>query len=69
MLAILASDSGAIPSYARVDVRFGWRRDGLALSLVGQNLLDSSHKETEDDAIQLSSEVPRSLHGILTLQF
>ncbi|MGV3654567.1 MAG: TonB-dependent receptor plug domain-containing protein [Noviherbaspirillum sp.] len=35
-----------VPSYTELDLRYGWQlRRGLELSLVGQNLLDSSHPE------------------------
>ena len=36
----------AVPAYQALDLRWGWRiRRGVALSVVGQNLLDGSHPE------------------------
>jgi outer membrane receptor protein involved in Fe transport len=57
--------SGALPleapAYTRADLGVTWRpRDGLALSLWGQNLLDAGHPEASD------AQVPRTLYAQLS---
>ncbi len=52
--------SPAVPAYTAVDLRYGWKiRRDLELSVVGQNLLDSSHPEF--DAAPNRSEYERSV--------
>jgi iron complex outermembrane receptor protein len=41
-----ALERPAVPAYTAVDLRLGWRlRQGLELSIVGQNLFDPRHAE------------------------
>ena len=56
-------------SYVAVDARLGWSpRQGVDLSLVGQNLFDSAHPEFNPDFIfSVPTEVERSIYGKITL--
>lgn len=57
-------------AYCRLDTRLAWQAmDGLELSLVGQNLLYSSHKEFNGFLYQPSSEVPRTFYANVTWKF
>ena len=58
-------------SYVAVDARLGWSpREGVDLSLVGQNLFDSGHPEfTPDFIFSIPTEVERSIYGKVTLNF
>ena len=58
-------------SYVAFDARLGWSpREGVDLSLVGQNLFDSSHPEFNPDFIfSIPTEVERSIYGKVTLSF
>ncbi len=58
-------------SYVAVDARLGWSpREGVDLSLVGQNLFDSGHPEFNPDFIfSIPTEVERSIYGKVTLSF
>jgi iron complex outermembrane recepter protein len=60
-----------VPSYARLDVRFGWRfGERFEVSAAGQNLLDSRHLEfTGNDVGVRSSYVQRSAYGRVTWKF
>jgi len=60
-----------VPSYTRLDLRFGWRMsERIEFSAGGQNLLNDRHLEfTGDDAGVLSSQVKRSAYGKLTWRF
>lgn len=50
--------------YLTLDMRLGWQpRPGLELSLVGQNLFQSSHQEYDPEFQALASEVPRGIYG------
>ena len=50
-----ASSSG-VAAYTTLDLRYAWRlRQGLELSLVGQNLLDSQHSEFVPDLLPSQS--------------
>lgn len=50
-----------VPAYVRADLGVTWRpRAGLALSLWGQNLLDSGHPEASD------AQVPRTVYAQLS---
>ncbi len=56
--------NGSIPTNVRVDLRVGWQpREGIRLSVVGQNLFDSSHAEFEDALFGPRSLVNRSVYG------
>jgi iron complex outermembrane receptor protein len=59
-----------IPNYFRFDTRLGWKpMEGLELSLVGQNLLDSEHPEFSGFIYQNGSQIPRSVFGMVTVRF
>jgi outer membrane receptor protein involved in Fe transport len=60
-----------VPSYARLDLRFGWRiAEGVEISAVGRNLLDGRHEEfAGSDAAVLTSQVKRSAYGKVTFTF
>ncbi len=60
-----------VPSYTRVDTRFGWRiGERLDLSVVGQNLLDNRHAEFGGQFQRIySTEVKRSVYGKITWRF
>lgn len=61
-----------VPSYVTLDARLGWEpREGLELSLVGQNLLDNAHPEARNEgtASALPHEMRRSVYGKLTWRF
>jgi iron complex outermembrane receptor protein len=60
-----------VPSYARLDLRFGWRiAEGVEISAGGQNLLDGRHEEfAGSDAAILTTQVKRSAYGKVTFTF
>ena len=60
-----------VDSYFSLDLRLGWYvNDDLELSVVGQNLLDSQHKEIESDFIGTeATEFERSVYAKATLYF
>lgn len=59
-----------VPSNVRVDLRLGWQpRDGLRLSLVGQNLFDERRPEFQDGIFGPRSLVERSFYGKVEWQF
>ena len=60
-----------VPQYTSVDVRLAWKPIiHLEISLVGQNLLDSSHLEFVPEFLKsLSTENERSFYGKITLNF
>ncbi|MGI9627077.1 MAG: TonB-dependent receptor plug domain-containing protein [Longimicrobiales bacterium] len=56
-----------VPSYTRFDVRVGWHAtEHLEFSLVGQNLTSGRHMEFENGLFTLSTQVPRSVYGMVT---
>lgn len=58
------------PSYLEGDLRVAWRPiEDLELSLVGQNLFDSSHPEFAPGLGGALVEVPRSVYGRLSWSF
>ena len=63
----------AIPSYITMDLRLAWRpREHLELAVVGQNLLQSDHREfpgSSADSPVLSTEVPRGVYGTITWKY
>jgi iron complex outermembrane receptor protein len=63
--------SGAIPSYTRLDTGLTWRfTEGLAMSVVGQNLVKDRHLEFLDDNQTVRATlVKRSGYAKLTWQF
>ncbi len=59
-----------VPAYIRVDCRLGWSwRHKLDFDLVLQNLQESQHPEFFSTFGVLSTEVRRSLHAKITLNF
>lgn len=63
-------DALNIPDYFRFDSRVSWKPlKGLELSLVGQNLFDSYHKEFKAISVLPSVEVGRSVYGKVTWRF
>lgn len=63
-----ALPDGVTPSYTEADLRLGYRiSDRAELALVGENLLNDQHFETQDPARRLS--FGRSLSGALRLRF
>ena len=63
--------SGHIPAYTRLDTGLTWRwTEGLAMSVVGQNLVKDRHLEFLDDSETLRSTlIKRSAYLKLTWQF
>jgi iron complex outermembrane receptor protein len=60
----------AIPDYTRLDVRLGWvPLQGVDLSLIGQNLLQSEHQEFSPFLYETSEEIGRSVIAKATLRF
>lgn len=59
-----------VKDYWRLDTRLGWRvSDGLELSLVGQNLLQSAHREYSSPTDLNSTEIERGFYGKATWYF
>jgi iron complex outermembrane recepter protein len=57
-------------AYYRLDMRLAWQAmTGMEISLVGQNLLYSSHKEFNGFLYQNSAEVPPSFYANVTWKF
>lgn len=66
----LGSGNSVIPSYLQFDSRLAWRpTEGVELSLVGKNLLDSQHPEFGGFVYQSQIEVPRTVFGRVALAF
>ncbi|MGV7222251.1 MAG: TonB-dependent receptor plug domain-containing protein [Nitrospinales bacterium] len=58
-----------VPGFTRVDLRLGWKpTDYFKLSLVGQNVFDSSHPEL-NELFEFSSETQRSFYAKATFEF
>jgi len=63
-------DQAPVSSYTSLDVRLSWQATkDLELSLVGQNLLNSSHSEFVQGAFFQPTEIERSVFGQLKLTF
>ena len=60
-----------IPSYVEMDARLAWRpTKNVELSIVGQNLLKSSHLEYRPSSINIQqTEVQRGVFGKITFSF
>ena len=60
--------TGNIPSYLELDLRFAWTiTDGVELSVVGQNLLESSHEEFVGVILPPpATEIKRGVYGKIT---
>ncbi len=68
--AIAPAGVAAIASYVRLDSRLSWKPlDRLELSLVGQNLLQSQHREFSNFLYQNQVEVPRTVYGNISWKF
>lgn len=64
------SQASRIDDYVRVDFRLGWRpEDNIELSLVGQNLVGSSHAEGSADLYTVPGEVERGVYFQVTSRF
>jgi iron complex outermembrane receptor protein len=61
----------AVDGYASLDLRLGWKpRQGLELSLVGQDLLDGSHAEFSPEVIPThATAAQRGFYGRLEWRF
>jgi len=65
-----AGETGNIDNYVRLDLRAAYRPlDWLELALVGQNLTDPRHYEYADIQLAESSQVPRTVHGSVWIEF
>jgi len=59
-----------IDEYVTLDLRLAWRpASGVELSLVGQDLLDSSHMEFVQENFTRPTEVERRVYGTVTYRF
>ncbi len=64
-----ALPSIAVESYVTLDARLAWRpRSNLEISLVGQNLIERSHREFVS-ADGLSTKIQRGLYGKIVFEF
>ncbi len=58
-----------VPMYTRFDMRLGWEpNENFELSLVGQNLFDPSHPES-NELLERATETQRSFYAKGTLRF
>jgi iron complex outermembrane receptor protein len=64
-------ESGAIPSYTRIDTGLTWRwTEGLSMSVVGQDLVKDRHLEFVDSSgFVRSTLIKRSVYAKFTWQF
>lgn len=59
-----------VSNYWRLDMRLGWQiEDGIEFSLVGQNLLDPTHREFGSVPEAMAAEIERSIYGNVTWRF
>ena len=59
-----------VPSYTRVDSRFGWQpTERLDISVGGQNLLDPRHFEFGNGGLNTATQVGRIVYGKFTWRF
>jgi hypothetical protein len=61
--AFIPAPSPTVPEYCTLDARLAWQYRDVEVSLVGQNLTESRHREF---GIQ---EIPRAVYGKVTLRF
>lgn len=60
----------SVDDYWRFDTRLGWQAtDTIELSLVGQNLLEDSHREFSSSTSIGATNVQRSIYGSVTWRF
>jgi iron complex outermembrane receptor protein len=65
---VAALPSPAVPDYAELDARLGWRVNRhLELSVVGRNLIHPQHAEF--GAAASRQEIERSVYGTITWRF
>ncbi|MBD3676201.1 MAG: TonB-dependent receptor plug domain-containing protein [Planctomycetaceae bacterium] len=60
------------PAYMSMDCRVAWRpRENMELSLVGQNLLDSHHKEYDTSIFvkEVPTQVQRGMYAMFAMEF
>ena len=58
-----------LDSYTRMDLRLAWKpTNKIELSLVGQNLLEGSHREFDNQRV-FATEVERSFYGKVVFRF
>ena len=55
--------SPKVPEYFTLDARLAWQYKDVEISLVGQNLTESRHREFG------TQEIPRAVYGKVTLRF
>jgi iron complex outermembrane receptor protein len=53
----------SVPDYVALDTRLAWQYRDVEIALIGQNLLESEHREFG------MNEIPRSVYGKITLRF
>ena len=59
-----------VDDYVRFDVNLGWQiTDNMKFNLVGQNLMDDSHREFSSPTSLNATEVQRGVFGKLTCKF
>jgi iron complex outermembrane recepter protein len=61
--------SANAPAYSRLDLRLGWSRGPVAMSVTGQNLLDADHLEFDRIDGRIATRIPRSATARLTWTF
>jgi len=67
---IPAGQTQNVEQYVRLDLRAAWRPvDGLELAIVGQNLTDPRHYQYADIQLSESSQIPRTVHGSVRIDF
>jgi iron complex outermembrane receptor protein len=60
----------SVEDYYSLDVRLAWRPvEGLELALVGQNLLEDQHTESQAEFGTVSTAAPRGFYGQIKWQF
>jgi iron complex outermembrane receptor protein len=68
--AIPADPNANVEQYVRLDLRLGYKpTDWLELSVVGQNVNDNRHYESNDFTGGQSTQIPRSFYGKAVLRF
>jgi iron complex outermembrane recepter protein len=53
----------SVPEYLALDARLAWQYRDVEIALIGQNLIESEHREFG------MNEIPRSVYGRITLRF
>jgi iron complex outermembrane receptor protein len=69
-IGVNSVDNVTIPAYTEADLQLTWRpQSNVEVSLVGRNLLSSSHAEFVQETFTLPTEVERSVYGYLKVDF